>query len=54
MTQDIPHRDAIRELITQRLFALTEVYARKDLERLVLMMREDGHQQAAVSRYAGV
>jgi len=45
----------IREPIVQRPFALTEVYARKDLERLMLMTREQGHQQQApVSRYARV
>jgi hypothetical protein len=45
----------IRKPTIQRPFALTEVYARKDLERLMLMTREEGHQQQAyVSRYAGV
>jgi hypothetical protein len=45
----------IHEPIVQRPFALMEVYARKDLERLMLMTREQGHQQQTpVSKYAGV
>lgn len=44
----------IREPIMQRPFSLMEAYARKDLERLILITREEGQQQAPVSRYPGV
>ena len=44
----------VRELIKHQLFALTEVYARKNLERPTLMMQEGHQRQAGVSRYARV